>query len=84
MGSPNSIIDKDRINAGYHWFSEWGRNAMISLTGLTLCAGKRDIAFNILRKYSNYGKNGLLPNYLSKDNNHSYNSIDTSLLFGGQ
>ena len=56
---------------------------MISLTGLTLCAGKRDIAFNILRKYSNYGKNGLLPNYLSKDNNHSYNSIDTSLLFGG-
>ncbi|MEJ2663307.1 MAG: amylo-alpha-1,6-glucosidase [Spirochaetia bacterium] len=69
------------IIAGYHWFGEWGRDTMISLPGITLCRGEKETALNILSKYARYVKNGLLPNVTSTDNNHAYNSIDTSLLF---
>ena len=32
--------DQKTIIAGYHWFSDWGRDTMISLPGLTLPTGK--------------------------------------------
>ena len=42
------------VIAGYHWFGEWGRDAMISLPGLTLARGKtgdaRDVIEHFLRK----------------------------------
>jgi glycogen debranching enzyme len=28
------------IIAGYHWFTDWGRDTMISLEGLTLTTGR--------------------------------------------
>src|ERR1043166_6033380 len=28
------------VIAGYHWFTDWGRDTMISLEGLTLCPGR--------------------------------------------
>ena len=76
----NSNKDKGII-AGYHWFGEWGRDTLISLTGLTLCTGKADAALNILKRFSKYEKDGLLPNVLGQDKNYSYNCIDSSLWF---
>ena len=30
------------VIAGYHWFTDWGRDTMISLEGLTLATGRRE------------------------------------------
>ncbi len=69
------------ISAGYHWFSEWGRDTMISLPGLTLCTKQQETAFDILSKYTKYEKDGALPNYFTAEGGHAYNSIDASLLY---
>src|SRR5437868_11885365 len=29
------------VIAGYHWFTDWGRDTMISLEGLTLTTGRK-------------------------------------------
>ncbi|MFA4016466.1 MAG: hypothetical protein RUDDFDWM_001576, partial [Candidatus Fervidibacterota bacterium] len=51
------------IIAGYHWFSDWGRDAMISLPGLTLVTKRYRIARDILRLFGEQMRNGLLPNF---------------------
>ncbi len=50
------------IYAGYHWFGDWGRDTMISLEGLTLATGRYREAGAILRTFSHYVRDGLLPN----------------------
>ena len=40
------------VIAGYHWFSDWGRDTMIALNGLTLVTGRPDIAKSILIEFS--------------------------------
>ena len=50
------------IYAGYHWFGDWGRDTMISLEGLTLSTGRYREAGAILRTFSHYVRDGLLPN----------------------
>jgi len=72
--------EKD-IVAGYHWFRHWGRDTMISIAGITLCRGEKETALAILKRYAGFEKNGLLPNLLSDNGKHAYNSIDTSLLY---
>jgi predicted glycogen debranching enzyme len=77
-----SYPHKDKgIIAGYPWFREWGRDTMISLTGLTLCNKDFESARNILTKYTKHITDGLMPNIISEDGHHSYNAIDTSLFF---
>lgn len=71
-GSGMSII------AGYHWFDDWGRDAMISLPGLLLCTGRFDDARAVLRTFSEHVRDGLVPNDLGAG---SYNTVDASLLF---
>lgn len=71
-GSGMSII------AGYHWFDDWGRDAMIALPGLLLCTGRFDDARAVLRTFSEQTRNGLVPNDLGAG---SYNTVDASLLF---
>ncbi len=39
------------VIAGYHWFTDWGRDTMISLEGLTLCTGRQREAGYILRTF---------------------------------
>ncbi|MCQ8903538.1 MAG: amylo-alpha-1,6-glucosidase [Methanothrix sp.] len=71
-GSGMSII------AGYHWFDDWGRDAMIALPGLLLCTGRFDDARAVLRTFSEHVRDGLVPNDLGAG---SYNTVDASLLF---
>ena len=66
------------IIAGYHWFDDWGRDAMISLPGLLLCTGRIDEAAEVLRLFASAMKDGVLPNDLGSE---SYNTVDASLWF---
>ena len=50
------------VIAGYHWFTDWGRDTMISLDGLTLCTGRHREAAYILRTFGHYVRDGLIPN----------------------
>ena len=70
------------ILAGYHWFSDWGRDTMISLPGLCLVTGKLDIAKNILGVYARHVSQGMLPNRFSDyDEQPKYNNADATLWF---
>lgn len=70
------------IVAGYPWFGEWGRDAMIALPGLTLECGRDELCFEVLKTFSALEKNGLIPNFLSLNgDHHAYNSVDASLWF---
>ena len=71
-GAGKSII------AGYHWFDDWGRDAMISLPGLLLCTGRIEDARRVLHSFAEAMKDGVLPNDLGA---RSYNTVDASLWF---
>ncbi len=76
-------IGSRSIIAGYHWFSDWGRDAMISLPGLTLVTGRFDDAAHILSSFAKYCKDGLIPNRFAdlSDQKPDYNTVDASLWF---
>ena len=40
------------VIAGYHWFTDWGRDTMIALPGLTLVTGRYDVARQILAEFA--------------------------------
>ena len=70
------------IIAGYHWFSDWGRDTMIALPGLTLCTGRHDIAASILRTYAEFVDQGMLPNrFPDKGETPEYNTVDATLWY---
>ena len=67
--------------AGYPWFLDWGRDAMISYEGLLLITKRFDIAKEVLLTFTKNIKFGLVPNgYSGFDNRPLYNSVDASLL----
>ncbi len=68
------------IIAGYHWFEEWGRDAMISLPGLTLVTGRHDVAREVLVAYAEHCNQGLIPNRIPDADAHpDYNTADATL-----
>jgi len=70
------------IIAGYHWFTDWGRDTMISLEGLTLVTGRNREAGNILRTFSSYIKDGLIPNLFPEGENAGlYHTADATMWF---
>jgi predicted glycogen debranching enzyme len=70
------------IIAGYHWFSDWGRDTMIALPGLTLCTGRHDVAASILRTYAQYVDQGMLPNRFPDEGElPEYNTVDATLWY---
>ena len=70
------------IVAGYHWFTDWGRDTMISLEGLTLCTGRQREAGYILRTFGHYVRNGLIPNMFPEGTKDGlYHTADASLWF---
>ncbi|MBT3274434.1 MAG: glycogen debranching protein [Spirochaetales bacterium] len=72
---------KASVIAGFPWFGEWGRDAMISLPGLTLSRNEPEIALETLESYASFEKDGLFPNQLNVYGGSSYNTVDASLWF---
>ncbi|MFI4898158.1 MAG: amylo-alpha-1,6-glucosidase [Phycisphaerales bacterium JB059] len=70
------------VIAGYPWFSDWGRDAMISLPGLFLATGRFDEALGVLKTFAGAQRRGLIPNRFDDygGENH-YNTVDGSLWF---
>ena len=67
--------------AGYHWFLDWGRDALIAMEGLLLIPKRYEIAREVLLTFVSNIKFGLVPNgYSGFDNRPLYNSVDASLL----
>ena len=70
------------IIAGYPWFTDWGRDTMIALPGLTLLTNRFDDAKEILITFAKYIKNGLIPNMFPDESQEPvYNSADAPLWY---
>ena len=70
------------VIAGYHWFTDWGRDTMISLEGLTLCTGRYREAAYILRTFAHYVRDGLIPNMFPDGAREGlYHTADATLWF---
>ena len=74
--------DLKTIIAGYHWFTDWGRDTMISLPGLCLSTGRYDDAKKILAAFAGTVSMGMLPNRF-QDNGEEpeYNNVDGTLWY---
>ncbi len=70
------------ILAGYPWFSDWGRDTMIALPGLTLSTNREGIAKSILREFSNHISEGMIPNRFPDEGEvPEYNTVDATLWY---
>jgi predicted glycogen debranching enzyme len=75
-GNGSSVI------AGYHWFSDWGRDTMIALPGLALVTGRYDVARGILLAFAANVDRGMLPNrFPDAGERPEYNTVDATLWF---
>ncbi|MCY7347103.1 MAG: amylo-alpha-1,6-glucosidase [Pyrinomonadaceae bacterium] len=70
------------IIAGYPWFSDWGRDTMIALNGLTLATNRADVARQILLEFSHHISQGMLPNrFPDAGDEPEYNNVDATLWY---
>ena len=78
----SALVTRSTIMAGYPWFTDWGRDTMISLPGLCLTTGRHAVAREILTSFAGAAQNGLLPNRFSDSGaGAEYNTVDASLWF---
>jgi len=86
----DQFVVKRRVNnsegytviAGYHWFSDWGRDTMVALPGLALATGRPEVARDILLAWSGLEDNGMLPNrFLETGEKPEFNSVDAALWY---
>jgi predicted glycogen debranching enzyme len=70
------------VIAGYHWFSDWGRDTMVALPGLTLATAHAEIARSILSEFARHVDQGMLPNrFPDSGETPEYNTVDATLWF---
>ncbi|MFA0762013.1 MAG: hypothetical protein HZLCBSQH_002126 [Candidatus Fervidibacterota bacterium] len=70
------------VIAGYPWFTDWGRDALIALTGLTLVTGRFEVAREILLTFARHLSDGLVPNFFPESGDPpAYNTVDATLWF---
>jgi predicted glycogen debranching enzyme len=69
------------IIAGYHWFTDWGRDTMISLLGTTIALGKKDETTSLMSTFLKYLDRGMVPNRFPDRENEEpeYNTVDATL-----
>lgn len=74
--------DARTVIAGYHWFTDWGRDTMISLEGLTLATGRHSEAGYLLRTFGRYVRDGLIPNLFPEGQKEGlYHTADATLWY---
>lgn len=77
-----SGADGKTVIAGYHWFTDWGRDTMIALPGLCLETGRAADAREILDQFAAYVSEGMVPNrFADGADAPEYNTVDASLWF---
>lgn len=70
------------VMAGYHWFTDWGRDTMISLEGLTLSTNRHREARAILLTFARYIRDGLIPNLFPEgERTGLYHTVDATLWY---
>ena len=71
---------KPTIIAGYPWFTDWGRDTMISLPGLLIARGALDDARQIIEGFLQFRKQGIIPNrFPDSGETPEYNTADATL-----
>ena len=79
---PAARGESTTVIAGYHWFTDWGRDTMLSLPGLTMAAGKPEFARSIIETFLPCLNQGVIPNrFPDFGEAPEYNSSDASLWF---
>jgi len=85
LAADQFIVNRDEnlktVIAGYHWFTDWGRDTMISLPGLTLSTGRFDDAKKILAAFAKSVSMGMLPNRFQEKEPPEYNNVDGTLWY---
>ncbi len=86
LAADQFIVKRKAINktiiAGYHWFSDWGRDTMIALPGLTLSTNRFNDARDILETFANSMDRGMIPNrFPDRGEAPEYNTVDATLWF---
>lgn len=69
------------VVAGYHWFTDWGRDTMIAMRGLTIATGDQETSRSLISTFLKYLDQGMLPNRFPdyKEQEVEYNTIDATL-----
>ncbi|HTF17023.1 MAG TPA: amylo-alpha-1,6-glucosidase, partial [Chryseolinea sp.] len=85
LAADQFIVRRGKLHtviAGYPWFSDWGRDTMISLPGLCLATGRLAIAREILLQFAQFVSEGMLPNrFPDHGERPEYNTFDATLWF---
>jgi predicted glycogen debranching enzyme len=72
--------DLKTVIAGYPWFLDWGRDALIFARGL-VAAEKMDDARKVLIQFGQFEKDGTLPNMIQGNNAANRDTSDAPLWF---
>jgi predicted glycogen debranching enzyme len=76
------VPDGKTVIAGYHWFTDWGRDTAISVPGLAIATGRRDVACAILETFARCIDGGMVPNvFPERGVIPAYNTIDAALWY---
>lgn len=71
---------KKTIIAGYPWFTDWGRDTMIAIPGLTLETGRYSEALEMIEGFLQMSSNGIIPNNFPDEGQPPmYNTSDGTL-----
>ena len=85
VASEQFLVDRGEhksVIAGYHWFSDWGRDTMISFAGLSVPKHRAAVARDILRTFAQSVDHGMLPNrFPDAGQTPEYNTVDATLWF---
>ena len=86
LAADQFIVKRKAMNktiiAGYHWFSDWGRDTMIALPGLTLSTNRFNDGQSILETFAKSMDRGMIPNrFPDRGEAPEYNTVDATLWF---
>ncbi len=71
---------QETVIAGFHWFTDWGRDAMIALPGLTFPQGQLEIARSVIAGFAAHMSQGIIPNrFPDEGESPDYNTVDATL-----